>query len=400
MAEDAREARVRERAAEEGPVRRRVVSICTAAAADWHHAPERIARGLRGARELNSAERRFVADAVHELVRFRRRLAAAAGSEQADKLLDAWLRRDLALDENLATRTSYPDWLVTRLSEQYPDQAPSLLEAMNQRAPLTVRANRVKCDRDQLARRLESEGIPCAPTRLAHDGLVLATRRNVYEMAAFREGWMELQDEGSQLIAELCAPPPSGTVIDACAGAGGKTLALAALLQNRGRVVAYDISGTKLTELRRRVRRAGLTNVQALAVERGPPGGATPADRLLVDAPCSGTGVIRRNPETKWRLHAEEIDELCAKQKAILAAYAPLVRTGGRLIYATCSLLHEENDGIVDAFLSAHGEFESVPTKEILGKEHALQIGDGERLRLWPHLHDTDGFFAAVLRRR
>ena len=409
--DEERDLAVRARARHDGPVRRRIVQIAEAAAHDWRRAPDMVARGLREARELGSAERRFASDAVHELCRWRRRLIFLANSEDTLALFEAWLApaedaemRIAAIPDPIArlgVSASYPDWMVARLVATLgEEQARKVCEAMNRRAPLTVRANRLKGDRYQLAERLRAEGIPSQPTVLARDGLVLETRRNVYALTAFREGWMELQDEASQLVAELVATPPRGTVIDACAGAGGKTLALAALLENRGRITAYDISGRKLDELRRRARRAGVSNVSAAEVESRPPEGAAEADRVLIDAPCSGLGVIRRNPESKWRVTAEELEELGTRQRAILDAYAPLVKPGGRLIYATCSLLAEENDARFDRFLEEHREFEAVTAKEILGRERASLMGDGLRLRLLPHQHDTDGFFAAVARRR
>jgi 16S rRNA (cytosine967-C5)-methyltransferase len=188
-------------------------------------------------------------------------------------------------------------------------------------------------------------------------------------------------------------------VLDACAGAGGKTLALGAQLGNRGRLVALDVSAHKLVELRKRARRAGLTNMQALTA----PAFAARADlfdRVLVDAPCSGLGVLRRNPEARWRLGPGDLVELPARQREILETYAPRVAPGGRLIYATCSIAAVENDAVVDGFCAAHPEWAPVPAKEILGAERALAVGDGQRLRLFPHVHDTDGFFAAVLRRK
>jgi 16S rRNA (cytosine967-C5)-methyltransferase len=271
-----------------------------------------------------------------------------------------------------------------------------------------VRANRRKGDRAALAAWLGDLGIATHPTEIARDGLVIETRRNVYEMEPFRAGWMELQDEGSQLIAELCAPPPRGRVVDACAGAGGKTLALAALLDNQGRVTALDPSERKLEELKRRARRAGLSNVRALAVPgegplpeavraAAPPGSA---DRVLVDAPCSGTGVLKRNPETRWRLAEREVAALSALQSRLCARFAELVAPGGRLIYATCSLLDCENREVAARFLAAHPGFEPVPAKEILGKPRALLLGDGDVLELSPDRTETDGFFAAVFRRR
>jgi len=208
-----------------------------------------------------------------------------------------------------------------------------------------------------------------------------------------------VMDEGSQLVAELVAPPPGGRVLDACAGAGGKTLALGALLAGKGRVLALDTDGKKLEELRRRARRAGLTNVEARPIKEGPLGIKGQFDRVLVDAPCSGLGTLRRNPEARWRLTPADLDELPARQRAILERYAPLVAPGGRLVYATCTVDAAENDAVVDAFVRAHPDFTPVPAKEILGRARALELGDGERLRLLPHVHGTDGFFAAVLRR-
>ncbi len=243
------------------------------------------------------------------------------------------------------------------------------------------------------------------PLALAPDGLELLTHVNAYGLAAFRDGRFELQDAGSQVIAELVAPPPRGTLVDACAGAGGKTLALGALAANRGRLTAFDVSENKLEELRTRARRAGLTNVQALLVDEKLPTSEElalhgRADRVLCDVPCSGLGTLRRNPEARWRLGPADLDELPERQRAILDRYAPLVAPGGRLVYATCTVARVENDEVVDAFLAAHPEFVEVPAKEILGKARAEAIGDGTRLRLQPHVHDTDGFFAAVLRRR
>jgi 16S rRNA (cytosine967-C5)-methyltransferase len=419
--DEERDRAVRERALREGaggPLGRFAIEILDRASRDFRRAPEVIAAGLRQARELGSAERRFVGDAIHDLIRARRRLALAGG-DGARALFEAWLREqvDGTLPEveaaiaaerdpvaRLALAASYPDWIVRRLVDAYGlDGASRLLAAMDRRAPLTVRANRLRATRDALAERLAALGIPSRPTPLAADGLVLDTRRNVYELAPLRDGWMELQDEGSQLVAELCAPPPRGLVVDACAGAGGKTLALGALLGNRGRLLAFDVTAPKLAELRRRVRRAGLTNVSARRLD----GGAIDdrelrgrADRVLVDAPCSGLGVVRRNPETRWRLEPRDLDELPVKQRALLEAYAPLCAAGGRLIYATCSLLPDENERVIGGFLEAHPEFERVPAKEILGRERALAVGDGEVLRVLPHVHDTDGFFAAVVRRR
>jgi 16S rRNA (cytosine967-C5)-methyltransferase len=447
-------------AVRDGRVRRNALALYERAAADWAQAPSVLARGFRGARELRSHERRFVGEAVYGMIRWRRRLSFAVADEAARPLALylAWLARELGesqlldgelraagidprslstveerlagLDASarLAIGESYPDWIVQLLVGER-DDAAELLRAMNRRAPLSVRANRLRNTREELVELLRAEHVAAHPIALTSDGLTLETHVNAYGLAAFQAGRFELQDAGSQLIAELCAPPPRGLVVDACAGAGGKTLALGALLGNRGRLVAIDVSARKLGELRERARRAGLTNVRALAVDEpapiepasspgkarrgaphlaplGSPLAGLPrelvgaCDRVLCDAPCSGLGVLRRNPEARWRLSPADLDELPRTQRAILEAYAPLVAVGGRLIYATCTVARVENDGVVDGFLAAHPEYEEAPAREILGGARARAIGDGARLRLLPHVHDSDGFFAAVLRRR
>jgi 16S rRNA (cytosine967-C5)-methyltransferase len=425
-------------AARDGKIRRRAVEIYGAAARDWTHAPLAIARSFRGARELRSVERRFVGEAVYGMIRWRRRLGFAIGSEQPTPMVlylvwlagefrnDAQVETELRVhgidparladvdarlaaltddDERLAIAQSYPTWLVARLvAERGRADTEKLLAAMNRRAPLTARANRLKNSRDELANVLADDDIETEPSPLATDGLELLTHVNAYGLQAFKDGRFELQDAGSQAIAELTAPPPRGVVVDACAGAGGKTLALGALLGNRGRLTAFDVSDGKLEELRTRARRAGLTNVRALVVDPALPDADElalhgRADRVLCDVPCSGLGTLRRNPESRWRLQPSDLDELPPLQRAILERYARLVAPGGRLVYATCTVDRAENDAVVDAFVAAHPEFVNVPAKEILGRERALEIGDGIRLRLTPHEHGTDGFFAAVLRR-
>ena len=416
-----------------------MLDIYGAAARDWAAAPALIARGFRGARELRSPERRFAGEAVYGMIRWRRRLAYCIGVANATELqlYLAWLYGEFAGDaqvetelrvagvdparlgdcdarlaaigdenERIATAQSYPTWLVQRLmAERGAADAEALLAAMNRRAPLTARANRLKNTRDELAAILDAEGVATRPLPLAPDALDLLTNVNAYGLAAFSDGRFELQDAGSQIIAELTAPPPRGLVVDACAGAGGKSLALGALLQNRGRLIAFDVAEGKLEELRTRARRAGLTNLRAIAVATDAPAEEEVklrgrADRVLCDVPCSGLGTLRRNPEARWRLQPADLDELPPLQRAILERYAPLVAPGGRLIYATCTVDRAENDAVVDGFLAAHPAFVEVPAKEILGRARALEIGDGTRLRLLPHVHDSDGFFAAVMRRK
>lgn len=365
-------------------------------------------------------------------------LSAPEVLQRAQKLAERLDRlRELPAPERvtaLGEALSYPDWLVAALLEDFQESQESkdpaaggpdasdralsvvlaLLQTQNQRAPLTVRANLLKCTRAELQARLQAEGVSASPSPLAPLALHLRTRVNVYALPAFTDGWFELQDEGSQLIAELCAPPPGATVLDTCAGAGGKTLAIGALLQNKGRIVALDIDRRRLSELQKRARRAGLSCVQALCVsadgqraERGearpelPPGVlARGAHRVLCDVPCSGLGVLRRHPEARWHLGPRALAEINVQQRQILDASARHVQPHGRLIYATCTVLRRENDAVVDDFLRAHPEFVEIPVKELLGSERAHKLGDGQRLRLLPTPDGPDGFFAAVLRRR
>ena len=213
------------------------------------------------------------------------------------------------------------------------------------------------------------------PTELAPAGLVCETRVNAFALSAFRDGLFEVMDEGSQLVAELVAPPPGGRVVDACAGAGGKTLAIGAALGGKGRLLALDTDGKKLEELRRRARRAGLTNVEARAgrptARRARRRAKGQFDRVLVDAPCSGLGTLRRNPEARWRLTRATVESFPARQLALLVTYAPLVAVGGRLIYATCTVARAENERVIERFLAERDDFVAVPVKEIWGRERA-----------------------------
>ena len=424
--------------ARDGKVRQAILGLYASAATNWAYARNALERGLRGpeARRLLSWQRRFVGEAVYSLVRFRRRLEFAVGSTEPLKLYLAWLRLELepsevldaelrvngltdemfdsldvrigalSLVEQLSIGLSYPDWLVEHLLRSRSHaETQALLSAMNHRALLAARVNLLKGSREDLIARLAQEKVPAHAAQYSAAGIILETHVNAYGLEAFKEGRFELQDVGSQLIAEVCAPPPRGLVVDACAGAGGKTLALGALLENRGRLIAFDVSERKLTELRERARRAGLTNVSASLIDAENPVlpeklvGA--CDRVLCDAPCSGVGVLRRNPEARWRLQPKDLEELPPLQLSILKRYAPLVAPGGRLIYGTCTVTPEENDQVVDKFLAADSAFEEVSIKEILGSARAREISDdGIRLRVLPHTHDTDGFFAAVMRRK
>jgi 16S rRNA (cytosine967-C5)-methyltransferase len=297
---------------------------------------------------------------------------------------------------------SLPDFLAERFQSVFGADAERAAEAMNERAPLTARLNGFKGTREALLARLAEEGVQASPTPLSPLGVVLDTHLNAFSLESFRDGWFELQDEGSQLLGLLVDAPPT-KVVDACAGAGGKTLQLAVQMKNRGDLYALDIEERRIDELRKRARRAGVHNVRAQVIPPGPEADEAlaslrgKADRVLVDAPCSGTGTYRRKPDARYRITPEQLQEHVARQKTLLARFAALVKPGGRLIYGTCSVLREENEAVVEDFLAKHPDFSVRPVAEELGPEVGAKLGAGPFLRLAPHLHGTDGFFGAIL---
>ena len=307
--------------------------------------------------------------------------------------------RRFALDASL------PDFLAERFLRQFGEHAELEAAAMNERAPLTARVNLLRTTREALRDRLRAEGVETRETPLSPLGLFLETRQNAFALPSFREGLFELQDEGSQLLGLLVDAPPT-RVVDACAGAGGKTLQLAAQMRNRGELFALDIDARRLEELKRRARRAGVHNVRIRAIPASGPEVAPAladlaekADRVLVDAPCSGTGTFRRKPDARYRLTEALLAQHVERQRTLLAQFAPLVRPGGRLVYGTCSVLEEENEAVVAWFLERHPGFRAVPPADRLGPELGAQLTTGDFLRLSPGRHGTDGFFGAILLR-
>ena len=301
-----------------------------------------------------------------------------------------------------AVRLNLPDWLLERLDAQIgAEETEALAAALDQNAPLDVRINPLEADRDTVRARLAGEGHALEPTPWSPLGLRRADRAPLFATEAFRAGLFEVQDEGSQLLGMLVEPRRRETIVDYCAGAGGKALQLAAQMANTGAVYAFDVNAHRLERIRPRLKRAGLDNVQPIAIAG--PGDARvrrlhgKADRVLVDAPCSGTGTLRRNPDIKWR--PTDLAALAAVQRDILGQAAALVRPGGRLVYATCSLLREENEDVVSAFLAEHPEFTVASAAEALARRQITLPEVGEFLRLWPHRHGTDGFFGAALNR-
>lgn len=304
-----------------------------------------------------------------------------------------------------AVRLEVPDWVLPHLQARFGEALAAEMAAMGRPAPLDLRVNLLKGTREEAIAALKAEGIEAVPTALSPWGLRVEGRRPVTTGAAFQSGLVEIQDEGSQLVALMVGAAPGMRVADWCAGAGGKTLALAMGMANRGQIVACDVSEPRLEGAVRRLRRAGVHNVERHLIVPGDKWAKRRAegfDRVLVDAPCTGTGTWRRNPDARLRLAPRDLEELLAKQAEILAAASRLVRKGGRLVYATCSVLMDENEGQVKGFLAAHPGFRVVPLGEAWaerGGDAGDAPGTGAFLSLTPRLHGTDGFFTAVLER-
>jgi 16S rRNA (cytosine967-C5)-methyltransferase len=379
---------------------------------------------------LGQRDRALVADTVYAALRRRRLLERVAGATGARRLVLAtwavllganlreleplvrgdegvWLaevKRESHAPQSFEVECDLPDWLIARLRPRFDDAALlELAKGLQRQAPLDLRVNALKSSRETVLERLAAEGIAAAPTPYSPEGVRLADKPPINQHPLYVEGAIEVQDEGNQVLCRLVAPRRGEMVVDFCAGAGGKTLALGALMRSTGRLYAFDVSAARLAKLKPRQARSGLSNVhpQRRAGENDPHVKrlAGKIDRVLVDAPCTGLGTLRRNPDLKWRQTPDDLAELVAKQTAILESAARLVKPGGRLVYATCSLLDEENGGVVERFLEKHPQFELRPAGELLAKEH-IPLEADRYLELWPHRHGTDGFFAAVLERR
>jgi 16S rRNA (cytosine967-C5)-methyltransferase len=299
-------------------------------------------------------------------------------------------------------RLELPDWLLPHVTARFGEALVPEFLAMDEEAPLDLRVNLLRGTREQAQAALRQEGIVSEPTPISPWGLRIEGRRAVTTGAAFQSGLVEIQDEGSQLVAALVGAGPQMRVADWCAGAGGKTLAMAMTMENHGHIVACDVHDKRLEGAVRRLRRAGVHNVERHLIAPGDKWAKRRAgtfDRVLVDAPCTGTGTWRRNPDARTRLRPIDLQELLPKQAAILDDASRLVRAGGRLVFATCSLLLEENEAQVEAFVARHPEFTIVP----LDRAWTLPSkppGSGPFLSLTPRTHGTDGFFGAVLERR
>jgi len=304
----------------------------------------------------------------------------------------------------LAVQADVRDWLWDKLVAQYGEkEALTIGRSMHEQATLDLRVNTIKGNRDEVLAKFIAENTSgetnIAKTPYSPIGIRMPNRMNIGRHVLFTEGKIEVQDEGSQLLSYLVAPKRGMMVADFCAGAGGKSLAIGALMRNTGRLYAFDVSEKRLHNLGQRLKRSGLSNMhaQVISSETDPKLKRLNGkfDRVLVDAPCSGLGTLRRNPDLKWRQTPEDIAELNTKQANILARAAKLTKNGGRLIYATCSLLNDENENIAEQFLASHPDFKLLNAAEILAQQQ-IQLDTGNYLKLLPHLHNTDGFFAAV----
>jgi len=387
---------------------------------------------FRKHRQLGVRERHTLAETAYTVLRKRllfQHLAQSGKGEQARRLVllgwqgnDAFLKAALvdseaqwltlsaavdltALPEKL--RHNLPDWLAQRLQTELGDEFWPLIDALNGPATLDLRVNSLKAKRDAVRTELAAALVEATDTEFSPWGLRVHGRPALHKLGVFLRGDLEVQDEGSQLLALLTGAKRGEMVVDFCAGAGGKTLALGAAMRNTGRLYAFDTSGHRLAALKPRLARSGLSNVHPVQIAHERDDRikrlAGKIDRVLVDAPCSGVGTLRRNPDLKWRQSAESVAEMQIKQLAILSSASRLVKPGGRLVYGTCSFLREENEAVAEAFLlDVAGRFKAVPAEQVLAEAHVAEptrLVHGHHLRLWPHRHSTDGFFAAVWER-
>lgn len=399
-----------------------------------------IGRYFHARRKMGSTDRGFAAETVYGCLRRKRELEALyepvhrpeTDDERARWLVATWLLKyggwsaralaDAGFNEGavalveriraldlfefpLEVRANLPDWMAHKLVAQFgPEQTLQLADTLNQPAPVDLRVNLLKITRENLQAQLKDEGFELALTPYSPLGLRREQRAALFNTRAFGMGLYEVQDEGSQLVGLLVEAKPGEKIVDFCAGAGGKTLQLAGQMRNSGVVQAFDVSRKRLDRFRPRLNRAGVDNVQRrmLRDEHDPvlKPFAGMADAVLVDAPCSGTGTLRRNPDVKWK--NIDLAGLQRTQRSILEAASVLVKPGGRLVYATCSLLHDENAAVTAAFRAEHPDFRPEHAGEILMRQ-GVAIPDAVTsegaLQLLPQRHGTDGFYALVMRR-
>lgn len=377
-----------------------------------YYADKVIERILKQNPKWGVRDRGFIAESTYEIVRWWRLLWEIYGkvpstkSKDLYRLFGIWWQlhdnelptwpefevvngidvkeRRKELSGNLAIEESYPDWLDKLARIELGDDWNNIAKSLNIPAKVFLRTNTLKTDRASLVSRLEEERCIAHPMKQNESGLVLEKRINTFKLQSFKDGLYEVQDGGSQMIAPYLDVKPGMRVIDACAGAGGKSLHLSALMENKGQLIAMDVEAWKLKELQKRARRNGAHNIETRPIENAKSIKRlhNSADRLLLDVPCSGTGVIKRNPDSKWKLQPESLDRVRKVQAEIISDYSKMVKVGGKMVYATCSILRSENEDQVDRFLESHPDFELIKADRINPSG-------------W-----SDGFFMALLERK
>lgn len=370
------------------------------------HADKVIEKHLKAHKKWGSRDRKFFAESVYEIVRWRRALEFLSGSTDLWRIWGVhWLRLGNTLPDwpefdglnlnavkkregempSAAVRESFPDELYQRGREELGGEWDAVAHALNKPAEVFLRVNTLRGFPEEVIKLLEKDGVQARSISKEMPGtLRLLERKNVFKTDAFQKGFFEVQDAASQRVAPLLEVEPGHRVIDACAGGGGKTLHLAALMKNKGKIIAMDIHDWKLNQLKVRARRGGVDIVETRVIESSKTIKrlAESADRVLLDVPCSGSGVLRRNPDAKWKLSNEEIDRLQVLQQEILSGYSVMTKKGGQMVYATCSLFPSENEKQVEKFLSTH------PTWKLL-----------RQIVLRPDREGFDGFYGALLQR-
>ena len=392
---------------------------------------------FRERKYLGSSDRRFISETVYGMLRHKKRIEwSLRGTSHGDDLLFACvslllfgnnvnipnLSSELNIDEvelrtigskinqepqlstpteTAAVKFSFQEWMIDEWVKNIGrDEIDSLCSTLNTQAPMTIRVNTIKTSREECQRKLLEEGIETDRAELSPFALHMKKRTNLFQLRSFKEGMFEVQDEGSQLLAMLVDPKPKSKVIDACSGAGGKALAMASIMNNRGEIFAFDVHTGRLDELRKRIKRSGVDSIRTKVIRENEieESFIGSADYVLVDAPCTGTGTIRRNPGMKWSVSEQMVSELTEKQYSILELNSNYVRPGGRLVYATCSLIKRENQDVVERFLLQHPQFQLVSPSSILEWYHLANVQNNEYFQLMPNQYNTDAFFAAVMR--
>ncbi len=372
------------------------------------HADRMIDKYMRVNRNWTPNDRSFFAEAVYGIVRHKRLLEYVSESQNLWQIIGAYLvtknlkpvlrpefkstdadkiRSRMKSEKLSAVENSVPDWLFDLGKKEFGSEWPAILKSLNVEPEIYLRTNTLKTNSEKLIKDLKVENIEITKIKTTlslPDGLHLKKRSNVFSTLAFKKGDFEMQDGGSQAIAALLQPQPNLQIVDACAGSGGKSLHLAALMQNKGKILSMDIHDWKLEDLKQRATRAGASIIETKLIDsvKVIQRLENNFDRVLIDAPCSGLGVLRRNPDTKWKLSLQQINTVIELQKDILSRYSSMCKPGGLMVYATCSILKSENEEQIQWFL-----------KSAAGKNWVLL----SETRIWPHKHNFDGFYAAVL---